>query len=146
MKMKEKTINGMRHIYSEEKQEYLPEYITENDLDYKLDETTMTYLPMLELDEEEPYNLSMWGRRRLEYLKQNKPATYQMLMIKGLWEHLVATDKQACEMEARLMKEMSKAEGITEEIKMQDQMKWVGLRNNLKQRVREIVLNEVIYN
>ena len=143
--MKEETINGMRHIYSEELQKYLPETMTENNIEYRLDEATMTYLPMLALDEEEDYNLTSWGRRRLSYIKENKPGFYQRLMIKGLWEHLVSVDKQANEMENSLMKEMSKAEGITEELKAKDQMGWVARRNNLKQRVREIVANEVIY-
>ena len=142
---KEKIINGMLHIYSETEQKYLPMYEEENGLTYRLDRETMTYLPLLETEEEKPYDLTMWGKRRLEYLKEEKPGTYQELMIKGLWEHLVETDKAANEMEDRLLEEMSKAEGITEELKAKDQMKWVGLRNGLKNRVREIVFNELIY-
>ncbi|MBO5561187.1 MAG: TnpV protein, partial [Firmicutes bacterium] len=92
-----------------------------------------------------PYTLTMWGQRGLIYLKENKKGTYQRLMIKGLWEHLVAADKEANRLEDTLMKEMAAREGITEELKQQDQMKWVGLRNALKQRVREIVLEQVIY-
>ncbi|MBQ7266164.1 MAG: TnpV protein [Firmicutes bacterium] len=143
--MKEKMIQGMKHLYSEEQQKWLPEIMEENNLTYKLDKATMTYFPMLQTDEEEDYNLTSWGRKRLSYIKENKPGYYQRLMIQGLWEHLVSVDKQANEMENNLMKEMSKAEGITEELKAKDQMSWVAQRNNLKQRVREIVTNEVIY-
>ena len=143
--MKEKVMNGMRHIYSEELQKYLPETMTEDNIEYRLDEATMTYLPIMEIEPQEDYNLTSWGRKRLEYIKENRPGYYQSLMIKGLWEHLVSVDKQANEMENNLMAEMSKSEGITETLKAQDQMKWVQMRNNLKQRVREIILNEVIY-
>ncbi len=84
-------------------------------------------------------------KRRLRYLKENKPGTYQRLMISGLWNHLVATDKRANELEDMLMEQMSSAEGITEEMKRRDAMEWVARRNGLKNRVREIVYNECIY-
>ncbi|MBQ8940906.1 MAG: TnpV protein [Firmicutes bacterium] len=143
--MRETVKNGMRMFYSTQEQKWLPQYLEENDLMYKLDLKTMTYLPLVETDPQEPYTLTMWGQRRLTYLKENKKGTYQRLMIKGLWEHLVATDKEANRLEDTLMQQMSEREGITEELKQQNQMKWVGLRNNLKQRVREIVLEQVIY-
>ena len=68
-----------------------------------------------------------------------------MLMIKGLREHLVTVDKAANEMEDLLMEQMSKTEGITEELKKKDMFEWVGRRNNLKQRVREIIYHDYIY-
>ena len=68
-----------------------------------------------------------------------------MLMIKGLREHLVTIDKAANEMEDLLMEQMSKTEGITEELKKKDMFEWVGRRNNLKQRVREIIYHDFIY-
>ena len=61
-------------------------------------------------------------------------------MISGLWEHPVQTDKEANRPEDELMEQMSRSEGITEELKKQNMMEWVGLRNDLKERVREIVL------
>ena len=66
-------------------------------------------------------------------------------MIKGLWNHLVSTDKWANELEDTLMEQMSAAEGITEALKREDAMTWVARRNGLKNRVREIVYNECIY-
>lgn len=120
-------------------------YTEENDLTYKLKRETMTYLPMVELDKEEPYSLTIWGQRRLDFLKENRKGSYQRLMISGLWEHLVQTDKEANRLEDELMEQMSRSEGITEELKKQNMMEWVRLRNNLKERVREIVFEQVIY-
>ena len=104
-------------------------------------------LPLIELDDEyEPeYQLAMWGIRRLNYLKEHKHGTYQRLMIKGLREHLVTIDKAANKTEDLLMEQMSKAEGITEELKRSDMLEWVGRRNNLKNRVREIIYHDYIY-
>ncbi|MBR1444992.1 MAG: TnpV protein [Firmicutes bacterium] len=144
MKIKEE--NGMKY-FGGENGEWFAQYIEERGLWYEFDTKTMTYLPLIELDEEEEpdYRLTMWGHRRLKYLKENKPGTYQMLMIKGLWNHLVSTDKWANELEDKLMEQMSAAEGITEELKRKDAMLWVARRNGLKNRVREIVYNECIY-
>ena len=66
-------------------------------------------------------------------------------MIDGLHEHLVTVDKAANEMEDLLMEQMSKAEGITEELKRKDMFERVGRRNNLKNRVREIIYHDYIY-
>ena len=125
---------------------YLVKPVTGKDLEQQL----LSLLPKEKLkfldEEDEPdYQLTMWGHRRLRYLKENKPGTYQMLMIKGLWNHLVSTDKRANELEDILMEQMSAAEGITEELKRKDAMLWVARRNGLKNRVREIVYNECIY-
>ena len=125
--------------------EEFPKFMEENGLTYALDEVTFLYLPMLELDEEEEYEMGMWGQRRLEYLKNEDPGTYETLMINGLWEHLIQTDKAAYEMEDRLMEEMMKAEGVTEELKRTNQMEWVGRVNNIKNRAREIIYSELIY-
>ena len=144
MKIKEE--NGMK-FFGGENGEWFAQYVEENGLWYEFDTETMTYLPMIKSDEEdEPdYQLTMWDRRRLNYLKEFKPGTYQRLMISGLWNHLVATDKRANELEDMLMEQMSSAEGITEEMKRRDAMEWVAKRNGLKNRVREIVYNECIY-
>ena len=82
----------------------------------------------------------MWEQRRLNFLKENRNGACQRLMISGLWEHPVQTDKEANRLEDELTEQMSRSEGITEELKKQNMMEWVGLRNNLKERVREIVL------
>ena len=143
MKIKEE--NGMKYFYSEESGKRFPQFTEEHGLTYEFDTATMTYLPLVEVDEEEEYTLTMWGTRRLNYLKEFKKGTYQRLMISGLWNHLVETDKRANELEDMLMEQMSVAEGITEELKRKDAMTWVARRNGLKNRVREIVYNECIY-
>lgn len=143
--IKTKVIDGKNYFFCEDENKYFPQYVEENGLWYELDTTNFTYLPMLVLDDEEDYDLGMWGKRRLEYIKNENPGLYSMLMIKGLWEHLVEVDKAANDMEDRLIKEMCKADGITEELKSNNQMEWVARMNNIKNRAREIVYNELIY-
>ncbi|MBO5560206.1 MAG: TnpV protein [Firmicutes bacterium] len=126
------------------KEQALPMYKEENGLTYRLDEETQTYLPMVDL-EVIPYEQTMWTRHRLEFLEQHKHATYQMLLVRGMEQHLTEINRQANEMEDRLMEQMSQAEGITAELKEKDPITWAQMRNNLKQRVREIIHNEIIY-
>ena len=145
--IKEKIIDEMKYFYCDETDEWFPQYKDENNLTYELQLPHFIYLPLVELNEvEEPdYQLSMYGRHRLEYLEEHKHGTYQMLLVNGLWEHLVEVDKTCCEMEDRFMEQMSKTEGITEELKRSYMFEWVGRRNNLKNRVREIIHQEYIY-
>ncbi len=139
----DKVINGMVHIYSDEFKTFLPQYIDENGLKYALHRDTMTYLPLLEVDE--PCEIGMWGRKRLEYLRTEKKGTYTALMISGLIKHLAEIDKATNDMENKLTEEICKAEGVTEALKKSNQMEWVARRNNIKNRVREIIYNELIY-
>lgn len=145
--IKEKIIDEMKYFYCDETDEWFPQFKNENNLTYELQLPHFIYLPLVELDEvEEPdYQLSMYGRHRLEFLEEHRHATYQMLLVKGLWEHLIEIDKTCCQVEDRLMEQMSNAEGITEELKRSDMLEWVCRRNNLKHRVREIIHNEYIY-
>ena len=135
--IKEKIVDEMKYFYCDETDEWFPQYKDENNLTYELQLPQFVYLPLIELDEEEEsdYQLSMYGRPMLEFLEEHRHATYQMLLAKGLREHLVEVDKTCCKMEDRLMNQMSKAEGITEELKRSDMFEWVGRRNNLKHRV-----------
>ena len=134
----------MVHIYSDELYEYLPLYTEENNLTYKLDRETMTYIPMIEL-EKTPCGIGFWGKKRLEYLKTEKKGTYTALMISGLTKYLAETDKAANDMEDCLTEEICKAEGVTEALKKSNQMECVARRNNIKNRVQEIIYNEFIY-
>lgn len=145
--IKEKYENGMTYYYCDEVDEWFPQFKDDNNLTYELQLPHFIYIPLIELDpvDEPDYQLTMWGIRRLNYLKQHKSGTYQRLMISGLWEHLVSVDKTCNEMEDLLMEQMCKAEGITEEMKRQDMMLWVGMRNNVKNRVREIIYHDYIY-
>ncbi len=83
---------------------------------------------------------------RQRYLRENKRVIYfQMLTSGTLGNHLEQTDKEADEMMERLIKQMAKAQGVTEKLKSDDMMKWVGLMNNIRACAEEIVLNDLIY-
>ena len=103
------------------------------------------YLPDLVLNEEEP-TYGKYGMLRKQFLKEYRPARYQCLLLTGkLTEYLNQIDRDAREQGEMLMKRMAKKQGVTETLKMQDQMKWVGLMNNIKASVEEIVLKEIVY-
>lgn len=103
------------------------------------------YLPNLEVDED-PRELRKWGRRRMRYLKEHRSGTYSiMLMEDTLMKHVLDLQEDAERMEERLIQQMKEKEGITEELKRQDMMKWVGMMNNIKAAAEEIVSKELIY-
>ena len=83
---------------------------------------------------------------RKAFLKEHRKGTYNELLLTGkLDEHLLETDRLARTQVEQIVERMAKAEGVTEELKARDQMKWVGLMNNLLHTAEEIVLKEVIY-
>ena len=87
----------------------------------------------------------MWGRKHLRYIKEHRKALYTTLLISGkLNSHLVEIDNRVAEMFNRLMKQLAEKEGITEHLKAQDQMVWVGAMNNIRSAVEEIILSEII--
>lgn len=91
-------------------------------------------------------NVGIWGQRHYQYLKENKPSVIGVMRMKGtLNSYLRQINEQADEMSFQLVKQLAKQEGITEELKCRDQMAWVGAMNNIRDRVNEIVLNEVIF-
>ena len=86
------------------------------------------------------------GQRHYQYLKENRPTTVNIMRMNGtLNSYLREIDEQAEEMTFQLVKQLAKQEGVTEELKRRDQMAWVGAMNNIRDRVNEIVLNEVIF-
>ena len=90
--------------------------------------------------------VGIWGQRHYQHLKENKPTVVNVMRMKGtLKSYLREVDDQAEEMLFQLVKQMAKDEGVTEELKRREQMKWVGLMNNIRNRAEEIVLREVIY-
>ena len=104
------------------------------------------YIPCLVLDEEDTQPIGMWGRKRLDYLKKHRQALYTTLLVSNkLNSHLVEVDHQASEMFYLLMKQLAEKEGITEQLKSQDQMAWVGAMNNIRNRAEELILTELIY-
>ena len=103
------------------------------------------YLPDLVLNEEEP-TYGKYGMLRKQFLKDYRPARYQYLLLTGkLTEHLNQIDRDAREQVEMLMKRMAKKQDVTETLKMQDQMKWVGLMNNIKTCAEQIVLKDMVY-
>ena len=83
---------------------------------------------------------------RKQFLKEHRSARYQYLLLTGkLNEHLNQTDQEVREQVEMLMKQMAEKQGVTEELKVQNQMKWVRLMNNIKASAEEMVLRETLY-
>ena len=103
------------------------------------------YLPDLVLNEEEP-TYGKYGMLRKQFLKEHRSAKYQYLLLTGkLTEHLNQIDQEARKQVEILMEQMVKKQGATEELKAQDQMKWVRLMINIKSSAEEIVVKNKIY-
>lgn len=105
------------------------------------------YFPNLYLYSDFKYSeIGKYGRMRLKFLKENKKADYIILFMNNkLQEHLLEIDKIANDRFEFLMKQLAKKENITEELKATDQLKWVGLMNNIKHSAEEIILKDLIY-
>ena len=95
---------------------------------------------------EQPPVLTKYGRMRERYLREHKKALYFNLLTSGkLYEHLTEIDTSACNMAEYLIKGMARNQGVTEQLKAEDMMKWVGLMNNIRACADEIVLNDIVY-
>lgn len=105
------------------------------------------YLPCLELPEEETQPIGIWGQRHRRYLKQNHRLLYMNLLTSGkLNSYLANIDKQAHERFETLIEQMKQAQGPTEQLKAENQLKWVQRLNNIRACAMEIVNGEIIYN
>ena len=103
------------------------------------------YLPDLVLREEEPI-YGKYGMLRKQFLKEHRSARYQYMLLTGkLNEHLNQIDQEVREQVETLMEQMIEKQGVTEELKAQDQMERVRLMNNIKASAEEIVLKNMIY-
>lgn len=103
-------------------------------------------LPDLTLPEQDDSFLGRYGTLHRNYLKEYKKSIYTALMISGkINAHLLEVEATALEQLDLLIKQIAAAQGITEGMKAQDQMKWVGAMNAIKNQAEEIVLNELIY-
>ncbi len=105
------------------------------------------YLPNLVAPENmKNFEIGKYGKLRLRYLKEHKNAEYTILLMDNeLQKHLMEVDKIATERFELLMKQYAEKENINEELKAKDQLKWVGLMNNIKHSIEEIILKELIY-
>ena len=103
-------------------------------------------LPNLTIEETDSRPIGVWGQRRLHYLKHHRKVLYYNLLTSGkLHSHLADIEEQAHELFSRLVSDMAKAEGITEQLKSEDQMQWVQRMMNIEARAIEIVINEIIH-
>ena len=104
------------------------------------------YLPCLKLSEGEQQPVGLWGQRHLRYIKQNRKVFYLNLLTSGkLNGYISDIDKQADDMFSRLVKQMAEREGVTERLKAENQMEWVGRMNNIRSRAKEVINNELIF-
>ena len=91
--------------------------------------------------------IGVWGLRRKNYLLKNRELIYTAMLLGGMLNaHLEEVNRQAEEMLFRLVDQMARAEGITEQLKATDQMAWVGAMNDIRARAEEMVYTELIYN
>jgi hypothetical protein len=103
-------------------------------------------LPNLVMDPQPEGEIGVWGWRRKRYLKEHRKGTYNTMLLNGtLTQHLIDTNTEALDLMESLVKQMAKAEGVTEELKRRDQLGWVRRMNNIRNRAEEIVRNELIY-
>ena len=103
------------------------------------------YFPMLTYPAAER-TIGHWGRMRHDYLKEHRPVYFSQLVLSGrFYIELAELDQQAQNRYERIIEQMKKKEGMTEELKDRDQMAWVGRMNNIAARAREIVMSEIIY-
>jgi len=105
------------------------------------------YLAGEDQPEEKCEPIGVWGQRHLRYIRAHKHALYSELVMTGkLNSYLADIDRQAEDMILGLMEDMVKTEGVTEQLKTEDQMEWVARMNNIKQGATGILLNKLINN
>ena len=103
-------------------------------------------LPNLTVEETDTRPIGVWGQRRLHYLKHHRKVLYYNLLTSGkLHSHLANIEEQAQGLFSQLVKEHVEKEGITELLKAIDQMKWVRMMNNIRERVTETVYSDVVF-
>ena len=104
------------------------------------------YLPDLALPAEEQQPIGIWGQRHLRHIKQNRRALYTNLLTSGkLNSYLADINRQAEEMFSLLVKQMAERDGVTEQLKADNQMEWVARMNSIRNRATEFVTENVIY-
>lgn len=119
-------------------------YDMNNGLWYKLQGDY--YIPCLTLPTEEEKPIGIWGQRHKRYLKEHRKATYTMLLTSGkLNSYLADINQQAEEMFSRLVKQLSERESVTETLKAENQMLWIGRMENIRNRAMEIVNADLIF-
>ena len=121
----------------------LPQHIHDekNGLNYTLHGDY--YLP--DLGVETGYPLGKYGMARMEYLQEHRPGLYTRLLLSGkLYDDLHQADIQAQHLLDTMIPQMAKDAGVTEQMKMKDQLRWVGMMNVIKGQVEEIIRDEIV--
>ena len=114
-----------------------------NGLDYVL--VGDYYIPDLKLPEESR-PIGRWGRMHKAFLQEHRPGQYNELLLSGkLWTYLADLNKQADDRLACIISQMQAADGVSEELKICDQLAWVGAMNSIRIRAEEIIRSEMIY-
>lgn len=104
-------------------------------------------LPNLTLTEEAQKSIGIWGQQHARYLKQHHKILYYNLLTSGkLNAHLAEIDRQAEDMYFRLVNHIAECEGVTEQLKAENQIEWVGRMNNVRNRTTEVIYRDFIYN
>ena len=123
--------------------EELRQTIQEHGIRYQLEGDY--YVPVLELPKENR-PIGRWGRLHKAYLKNYRPILYQSLLLSGkLYTVLADLNEQATERCSLIIRQMAEAEGITEDLKAYDPMRWVQAMNSIRSRAEEIIQAEMIY-
>ena len=103
------------------------------------------YIPCLTIPAQEERPIGVWGQRHLRYIKKERKALYMELLTSGkLSTYLADINEQATEQMLLLTRQLSEREGVTEQLKAQDQMLWVQRMNSIRERVEEVMLQEFI--
>ena len=96
--------------------------------------------------EETPIHLGKWGMMHKDYLEKHKTALFNSLLVQGnLYQNCTEIEKQARVMFDTLIEQMKTAEGVTEQLKEENQMEWVARMNNIRSRATGIVNHDIIY-
>ena len=104
------------------------------------------YIPVLNLSSEEQRPIGKWGRIHRDYIKEHRPILFNDLVLSGqLWTYLADLNEQAQERLSLIIKQIKASEGVTEKLKVTDQMAWIGSMNSIRNRAEEIILREMIY-
>ena len=121
----------------------MKEKITKNGIKYVL--VGDYYIPDLKLPEEER-SIGKYGRMHREYLKENKPALFNDLVLScQFWTYLADMNEQALNRLQAIISQMQKAESVTEKMKEDNQWEWIQRMGSIHNRAEEIVFNELIY-
>lgn len=103
-------------------------------------------IPNLILPPEAKIEIGRWGQLHRDYIRQHKQVQFSIMLAQGtLWTYLAEIDEHASAMFSRLVEQMKVNEGITEQLKADNQMEWIQRMNNIESRARETVYNELIY-